>query len=68
MAVERERSISVSPAVMSFEREALTFDLLDTYPPTRTSAHWDFSEGTYRFRLSADQPFDCHNRMVFLLA
>ena len=30
------------------------------------SAHGDFSEGTYRLRLSADQPFGCHNRMVFL--
>jgi peptide chain release factor 3 len=29
------------------------------------SAHRDFSEGTYRFRLSNDQPFSCHNRMVF---
>jgi peptide chain release factor 3 len=30
MAVERERGISVSSAVMSFEHQGLTFNLLDT--------------------------------------
>jgi peptide chain release factor 3 len=30
MAVERERGISVSAALMSFEHEGLAFDLLDT--------------------------------------
>ena len=30
MAVERERGISVSSAVMSFEHEGLAFNLLDT--------------------------------------
>ena len=30
MAIERERGISVSSAVMSFEHEGLAFDLLDT--------------------------------------
>jgi peptide chain release factor 3 len=32
-AVERERSISVSSAVMSFEHEGLAFNLLDTPGP-----------------------------------
>ena len=35
-AVERERGISVSSAVMSFEHEGLAFNLLDT-PATRIS-------------------------------
>src|SRR6202040_1427276 len=53
MAVERERGISVSSAVMSFEHEGLAFSLLDTpghqvfsplgFQPTGISAHWDFS-------------------------
>jgi peptide chain release factor 3 len=30
MAVERERGISVSSAVMSFEHDGLAFNLLDT--------------------------------------
>jgi peptide chain release factor 3 len=47
MAVERERGISVSSAVMSFEHEGLAFNLLDT-PGHQISAPWDFSEGTYR--------------------
>ena len=34
--------------------------------PPRISAHWDFKEGTYRFGLSTDQSFGCHNRMIFL--
>jgi peptide chain release factor 3 len=37
MVVERERGISVSSAVMSFEHEGLAFNLLDT-PATRISA------------------------------
>jgi peptide chain release factor 3 len=37
MAVERERGISVSSAVMSFEHERLAFNLLDT------PGHQDFS-------------------------
>jgi len=37
MAVERGRGISVSSAVMSFEREGLAFNLLDT------PGHQDFS-------------------------
>ncbi len=42
MAIERERGISVSSAVMTFEHEGLTFNLLDT------PGHQDFSEDTYR--------------------
>jgi peptide chain release factor 3 len=37
MAVERERGISISSAVMSFEHEGLAFKLFDT-PATRISA------------------------------
>src|ERR1700744_174777 len=33
MAIERERGISVSSAVMSFEHEGLAFNLLDTRRP-----------------------------------
>src|SRR6476469_3088728 len=63
MAVERERGISVSSAVMSFEHEGSPSTSW-TRRATRISAHWDFSEDTYRFRLSADQPSGCHNRMI----
>src|ERR1700739_1575520 len=42
MAIERERGISVSSAVMSFEHEGLAFNLLDT------PGHQDFREDTYR--------------------
>ena len=49
MAVERERGISVSSAVMSFEHEGLAFNLLDT------PGHQDFSEDTYR-TLTAVRP------------
>jgi hypothetical protein len=41
MAVERERGISVSSAVMSFEHEGLAFNLLDT------PGHQDFSEDPF---------------------
>jgi peptide chain release factor 3 len=41
MAIERERGISVSSAVMSFEHQGLAFNLLDT------PGHQDFSEDTY---------------------
>jgi peptide subunit release factor RF-3 len=58
MAVERERGISVSSAVMSFEHAGLAFNLLDT------PGHQDFSEDTHPFRLSAGQPCGCHNRMI----
>jgi peptide chain release factor 3 len=42
MAVERERGISVSSAVMSFERDGLAFNLLDT------PGHQDIAEDAYR--------------------
>jgi hypothetical protein len=53
IAVERERGISVSSAVMSFEHEGLAFNLLDTpgrqdfspmgFQPNGISTQWDFS-------------------------
>jgi len=42
--------MSVSSAVMSFEPDGLAFNCLDT------PGHQDFSDITYRFRLSTDQP------------
>src|SRR5690242_13257024 len=48
MAIERERGISVSSAVMSFEHEGLAFNLLDT------PGHQDFSEDTYRTPTAVD--------------
>jgi peptide chain release factor 3 len=48
MEVERERGISVSSAVMSFEHEGLAFNLLDT------PGHQDFSEDTYRTLTAVD--------------
>ncbi len=48
MAVERERGISVSSAVMSFEHGGLAFNLLDT------PGHQDFSEDTYRTLTAVD--------------
>jgi len=48
MAVERERGISVSSAVMSFEHGGLAFNLLDT------PGHQDFSEDTYRTMTAVD--------------
>jgi peptide chain release factor 3 len=48
MAVECRRSISVSSAVMSFEREGLAFNLLDT------PGHQDFSEDTFRTLTAVD--------------
>lgn len=42
MAIERERGISVTASVMSFEHAGLCFNLLDT------PGHEDFSEDTYR--------------------
>jgi peptide chain release factor 3 len=47
MAVERERGISVSSAVMSFEHEGLAFNLLDT-PGHQDFSPRDLSEDTYR--------------------
>jgi peptide chain release factor 3 len=48
MEVERERGISVSSAVMSFEHAGLAFNLLDT------PGHQDFSEDTYRTLTAVD--------------
>jgi peptide chain release factor 3 len=48
MAVERERGISVSSAVMSFAYDGLAFNLLDT------PGHQDFSEDTYRTLTAVD--------------
>jgi peptide chain release factor 3 len=48
MDIERERGISVSSAVMTFEHEGLTFNLLDT------PGHQDFSEDTYRTLTAVD--------------
>jgi peptide chain release factor 3 len=48
MDVERERGISVSSAVMTFEHNGLTYNLLDT------PGHQDFSEDTYRTLTAVD--------------
>jgi peptide chain release factor 3 len=48
MAIERERGISVSSAVMSFEHEGLAFNLLDT------PGHPDFREDTCRTLTAVD--------------
>src|SRR5579871_3363661 len=48
MAIERERGISVTASVMSFEHGGLTFNLLDT------PGHEDFSEDTYRTLTAVD--------------
>ncbi len=48
MKIERERGISVSASVMTFEHEGLVFNLLDT------PGHEDFSEDTYRTLTAAD--------------
>ncbi|MBI4967784.1 MAG: peptide chain release factor 3 [Rhodospirillales bacterium] len=48
MKIERERGISVSASVMSFEYEGLAMNLLDT------PGHEDFSEDTYRTLTAVD--------------
>ncbi len=48
MEIERERGISVSSAVMSFEHGGIAFNLLDT------PGHQDFSEDTYRTLTAVD--------------
>jgi peptide chain release factor 3 len=48
MNVERERGISVTASVMTFEYEGCTFNLLDT------PGHEDFSEDTYRTLTAVD--------------
>jgi peptide chain release factor 3 len=48
MKIERERGISVSASVMTFESDNKVFNLLDT------PGHEDFSEDTYRTLTAAD--------------
>jgi peptide chain release factor 3 len=48
MSIEKERGISVSASVMSFEHQGLNFNLLDT------PGHEDFSEDTYRTLTAVD--------------
>jgi peptide chain release factor 3 len=48
MKVERERGISVTASVMSFEHDGHAFNLLDT------PGHEDFSEDTYRTLTAVD--------------
>ena len=48
MKVERERGISVTVSVMTFDYDGLTFNLLDT------PGHEDFSEDTYRTITAVD--------------
>jgi len=48
MKIEQQRGISVSSSVMTFERDGLTFNLLDT------PGHEDFSEDTYRTLTAVD--------------
>ena len=48
MAMEQQRGISITSSVMTFERDGLTFNLLDT------PGHEDFSEDTYRTLTAVD--------------
>jgi peptide chain release factor 3 len=48
MAIEQQRGISVTSSVMTFERDGLLFNLLDT------PGHQDFSEDTYRTLTAVD--------------
>ena len=48
MKIEQDRGISVTTAVMTFEYNGITFNLLDT------PGHEDFSEDTYRTLTAAD--------------
>ncbi|MEW5422495.1 peptide chain release factor 3 [Amorphus sp. 3PC139-8] len=48
MAIEQQRGISVTSSVMTFERDGVTFNLLDT------PGHEDFSEDTYRTLTAVD--------------
>ncbi len=48
MTIERDRGISVTASVMSFEHDGLSFNLLDT------PGHEDFSEDTYRTLTAVD--------------
>lgn len=48
MAMEKERGVSVTSSVMSFDHKGLRINLLDT------PGHKDFSEDTYRTLVAAD--------------
>jgi peptide chain release factor 3 len=48
MKIEQQRGISVTSSVMTFERDDITFNLLDT------PGHEDFSEDTYRTLTAVD--------------
>ncbi|NDV85785.1 peptide chain release factor 3 [Aurantimonas aggregata] len=48
MDIEKSRGISVTSSVMTFERDGITFNLLDT------PGHSDFSEDTYRTLTAVD--------------
>ena len=48
MKIEQQRGISVTSSVMTFEREGVTYNLLDT------PGHEDFSEDTYRTLTAVD--------------
>ncbi len=48
MEIERQRGISITSSVMTFEHLGLTFNLLDT------PGHSDFSEDTYRTLTAVD--------------
>ncbi len=48
MEIEKSRGISISSSVMTFERDGITFNLLDT------PGHEDFSEDTYRTLTAVD--------------
>ncbi|MBT48285.1 MAG: peptide chain release factor 3 [Citromicrobium sp.] len=48
MSIEQQRGISVTSSVMTFERNGITFNLLDT------PGHEDFSEDTYRTLTAVD--------------
>src|SRR4051812_38606379 len=48
MAMERERGVSITSSVMSFEYKGLRVNLLDT------PGHKDFGEDTYRTLIAAD--------------
>ncbi|MGE5538137.1 MAG: peptide chain release factor 3 [Gemmatimonas sp.] len=48
MEIEKARGISISSSVMTFERDGITFNLLDT------PGHQDFSEDTYRTLTAVD--------------
>ncbi|MFD2238492.1 peptide chain release factor 3 [Aureimonas populi] len=48
MEIEQNRGISVTSSVMTFERDGITFNLLDT------PGHSDFSEDTYRTLTAVD--------------